>query len=365
MRDIGSGLPTAIPTVLKGQSFLGFHRTIGLALSLVVVLAGCSDSRTQIRIVGSSTVFPFTTAVAENFNRINPQYRAPIVEATGTGGGIKLFCAGAGSRFPDIANASRRMKKSELEGCHQRETGEIVEIQVGIDGIVLVQGKRAEPIDLTLRDVYAALAAEPFGRKQTAVTWKDVNPRLPATRIEVIGPPPTSGTRDAFNELYMLEGCQSDPGMKALKKSDEARFKKICETIREDGHYVDAGENDNLIVQKLGTNPNAIGVLGYSFLERNLDTLRDVAIDGVSASYQTISDLSYPASRPLFIYVKAKHVRAIRGMQAFLDEFTSERAWGPDGYLKRRGLIPSPDAVRAENRQRAENLTPLRPEDLA
>lgn len=341
---------------------MSFPRTAFLVL---LALAGCSDSRTQIRIVGSSTVFPFATAVAENFTRLNPHYRAPIVEATGTGGGVKLFCAGVGSRYPDIVNASRRMKQSELADCEKKGAHEVVEIQIGIDGIVLVQGKRARPIDLTLRDVYAALAAEPFGHRQTAKTWKDVNPALPATRIEVIGPPATSGTRDAFNELYMRAGCQSDPAMKALKKTDEAKFKRICESIREDGHYVDAGENDNLIVQKLGTNPIAIGVLGFSFLERNLDTLRDVPINGVGASYATIADYSYPASRPLFIYVKAQHVRAIRGMREFLDEFTSEHAWGPGGYLKRRGLIPSPEAVRIENRQRAEQLTPLKPGDLA
>ena len=341
-------------------------RTAFLALPAVVLLAlaGCSDSRTQIRIVGSSTVFPFTTAVAENFTRLNPQYRAPIVEATGTGGGIKLFCAGLGSRFPDIVNASRRMKASELAECEKKGARDIVEVQIGIDGIVLVQGKRAGPVNLTLRDVYAALAAEPFGRRQTAKTWRDVNPALPATRIEVIGPPATSGTRDAFNELYMKAGCLSDPAMKELKKSDEGKFRRICESIREDGHYVDAGENDNLIVQKLGTNPIAIGVLGFSFLERNLDTLRDVPINGVGANYATIADYSYPASRPLFIYVKAQHVRAIRGMREFLDEFTSEHAWGPEGYLKRRGLIPSPEQVRAENRQRAEHLTPLTPGDL-
>lgn len=330
----------------------------------VLALAACADSRTQIRIVGSSTVFPFTTAVAENFNRNNPQYLAPIVESTGTGGGIKLFCAGLGSRFPDVVNASRRMKKSELDDCIRKGAREIVEVQIGIDGIVLVQGKAGKPVNLTLRDVYAALAAEPFGKSQKAKTWRDVNPSLPATRIEVIGPPPTSGTRDAFNELYMSAGCLSDPAMKELKKADEGKFKRICESVREDGHYVDAGENDNLIVQKLGTNPTAIGVLGYSFLERNLDTLRDVPIDGVPANYETISSFRYPASRPLFIYVKAQHVKAIRGMREFLDEYVSERAWGPNGYLKRRGLIPSPDAVRVENRQRAEQLTALKPEDL-
>ncbi len=336
-----------------------------LAASAAALLASCSDSRTQIRIVGSSTVFPFTTAVAENFSRNNPDYLAPIVEATGTGGGIKLFCAGLGSRFPDVANASRRMKPAELADCVQNGAKDIVEIQVGIDGVVIAQGKGGKAINLTLRDVYAALAAEPWGRKQTARTWRDVNPALPPIRIEVIGPPPTSGTRDAFNELYMVPGCDTDPAMTALKTTDEDRHKVICNKIREDGAYVEAGENDNLIVQKLGSNPAAIGVLGFSFLERNLDTLRDVAIDGVTANYETISSFRYPASRPLFIYVKAQHVQAIRGLRAFLDEYTSDRAWAPGGYLQRRGLVPSPEATRAQYRARAEKLTPLRAEDLA
>lgn len=335
-----------------------------LLVATAAALVSCADSRTQIRIVGSSTVFPFTTAVAENFSRNNPQYLAPIVEATGTGGGIKLFCAGLGSRFPDVVNASRRIKESELKDCAKNGATEVVEIQVGIDGVVLAQGKGGAPIAVTLRDVYAALAAEPFGKKQTARTWKDVNPALPDFRIHVIGPPPTSGTRDAFNELYMAAGCDTDPAMKALKKSDEGRHKEVCNKIREDGVYVEAGENDNLIVQKLAANPQSIGVLGFSFLERNLDTIRDVPIDGVMASYQTISDFSYPAARPLFIYVKAQHVKAIRGLREFLDEYVSERAWGPGGYLQRRGLVPSPDDVRAENRARAVALSALTAEDL-
>lgn len=341
------------------------RRIAATAVACLGLLASCSDSRTQIRIVGSSTVFPFTTAVSENFSRNNPEYLAPIVEATGTGGGIKLFCAGLGSRFPDVANASRRIKPAELEDCAKNGATEVVEIKVGIDGVVLAQGKGGQAINVRLRDVYAALAAEPWGRRQTARTWRDVNPELPAIRIEVIGPPPTSGTRDAFNELYMVAGCDTDPAMQALKTRDEAKHKAICNKIREDGAYVEAGENDNLIVQKLGSNPAAIGVLGYSFLERNLDTLRDVPIDGVPANYETISSFRYPASRPLFIYVKAQHVKAIRGLREFLDEYTSDRAWAPGGYLQRRGLVPAPEADRAANRARATALTPLTPRDLA
>ncbi len=327
--------------------------------------AACSDGRTQIRVVGSSTVFPFTTAVSENFSRNYTEFTAPIVESTGTGGGIKLFCAGLGSRFPDVANASRRIKAGELETCAANGVTDVVEIKVGVDGLVLAQGKAAQPLSLRLRDVYAALAAEPFGRKQTATYWSDVNPALPRVRIEVLGPPPTSGTRDSFNELYMVAGCRSDAAMTALEKTDEERFKTICQKVREDGHFVEGGENDNLIVQKVGRNPNAVGVFGFSFLEANLDTLRDVPIDGHPATFETIANFDYPASRPMFIYVKAQHVRAIRGLREFLDEYTSERAWGPGGYLVRRGLVPSPDADRAENRARAQNLTALTPEDLA
>lgn len=330
-----------------------------------LLLSACSEGRTQIRVVGSSTVFPFTTAVAENFSRNYAEFTAPIVEATGTGGGIKLFCAGVGSRFPDVANASRRIKPGELADCKANGVAEVVEINVGVDGLVLAQGKGGVRLSLRLRDVYAALAAEPFGKKQTARTWRDVDPDLPDVRIEVIGPPPTSGTRDSFNELYMVAGCRTDPAMRALEKSDPDRFNLVCNKIREDGHFVEGGENDNLIVQKVGRNPVAVGVFGFSFLEANLDTLRDVPIDGFPANYETISKRQYPASRPMFIYVKAQHVRAIRGLRAFVDEYTSERAWGPGGYLIRRGLVPSPDDVRARYRAKADALTPLTPEDLS
>lgn len=339
-------------------------------LSAVVVMAAaltaaaCSESRTQIRIVGSSTVFPFTTAVAENFHRNNPEFLPPIVEATGTGGGIKLFCAGIGSRHPDVVNASRRMKVSELETCAANGAREIVELKIGIDGVVMVQGKQGAPLNLSLRDIYAGLAAQPFGKPQKARTWRDVNPALPAIRIEVIGPPSTSGTRDAFNELYMHAGCKTDPAMKAMEKAEPGKFANICTRIREDGIYAEGGENDNLIVQKLSKNPTAIGILGYSFLEANLDKIRDVAIDGVQANYDTIATGRYPASRPLFIYIKKQHVQAIRGLREFVAEYANDTAWGPNGYLRRRGLIPLPDAERAEQQRRAEEMRVVTAEDL-
>jgi phosphate transport system substrate-binding protein len=337
--------------------------------ALVIALlagTGCSDvARQEIRAVGSSTVFPFTTAVAENFNRQHPEYRAPIVESVGTGGGLKLFCGGVGSRHPDVANASRRITMLELQDCNANGVRQVVEVQIGIDGLVLVQGRRAIPVDLSLRDVYLALAAEPWGQKQTARTWKDVNPELPDIRIEVLGPPPTSGTRDAFNELYMQAGCLTNPAMKELKKTDNARFRQICEGIREDGAYVDAGENDNLLVQQLTQNPIAVGAFGFSYYDANADRLRGVRVDGVAPDYASISEFRYPGARPMFIYAKGEHARAIRGLGEFLDEYTSEGAWGPRGYLVRRGLIASPDPVRQRYRERAMNLVPLTREDLA
>jgi phosphate transport system substrate-binding protein len=333
------------------------------ALFAVAGLAACSGgSRTQIRIVGSSTVYPFTTAVAEQFKRGWPQYSAPIVESTGTGGGIKLLCAGVGQQFPDIANASRRIKRSEVDDCASHGVTGLIEVQIGLDGLVLAQARRANFPSMSERDIYLALAADPFGRgKNRARTWADVNPALPAIRIEVIGPPPTSGTRDSFNELYMIRGCESEPAMQALKQRDETRFKTICSRIREDGAFVEGGENDNLIVQKLNANPRALGVFGFSFLEENLDKVKDVPLNGIAATYDNISNFTFPASRPLYFYVKAQHVNAVRGMAEFLAEFTNEATWGPGGYLSRRGLIASPEPVRQANAKAARELILLDP----
>lgn len=336
-------------------------------LAGALVLAGCGgDTRTQIRIVGSSTVYPFTTAVAEQFKRAYPQFSAPIVESTGTGGGIKLMCAGVGQQFPDIANASRRIKKSEVEDCAKHGVDGIIEIQVGLDGLVVAQSRKGIFGGVSERDIYLALAADPFGRgKNAARLWSDVNPALPRIKIEVIGPPPTSGTRDSFNELYMQRGCETEPAMEALKKSDEGSFKSICTKVREDGAFVEGGENDNLIVQKIAANPNALGVFGYSFLEANLDRIKDVPLNGVAANYENISSFKYPASRAMFIYVKAQHVSAVRGMREFLTEYTKESTWGRGGYLSRRGLVASPDADRARYAAVARDLTVLDPAVLS
>jgi phosphate transport system substrate-binding protein len=343
---------------------LRFH-LLALVLALVagVALSACSDgSRTQIRIVGSSTVYPFTTAVAEQFKRAWPQYPAPIVESTGTGGGIKLLCAGVGQQYPDLADASRRIKASELAECARNGVKSVVEIQIGLDGLVIAQSRGANFPSLSERDVYLALAAQPFGRgPNQARLWSDVNPALPSIRIEVIGPPPTSGTRDSFDTLFMTKGCETEPAMQALKARDETQFTMVCSRIREDGAYMEGGENDNLIVQKIAANPNLLGVFGFSYLEENSDKIKDVPLNGVAATYDNISNFRYPASRALYLYVKPQHERAVRGLRAFLAEYAHESTWGRQGYLARRGLVASPDADRMRNASIAHELTPLDP----
>lgn len=339
-------------------------RNVGILAASALVLGACGGAggggaqgaRTNIRAVGSSTVYPFAAAVADAFAKGNAQFKSPIIESTGTGAGMKLFCAGVGVAHPDIENASRRMKKSEFEDCKKNGVAEITEIQIGIDGIALADSGLGN-LKLGVVDVYKALAANPFGKPNTAKTWKDVNPALPAVPILVYGPPSTSGTRDALAELVLEKGCDSDPAMKALKDSNKDKHKEICTKIREDGAYVDAGENDNLIVQKIASNPQAIGVFGYSFLEENADKLKGVALDGVMPTYQTIADFSYPGARPLYIYVKNAHLKAVPGLKEYVAEFA--KAWGPDGYLKGRGLVVAPEDVRAKNAKIAAEMTPM------
>jgi len=323
--------------------------------------SGGSGSTDQIRIVGSSTVYPFTKAVAEDFQRANGG-NSVIVESTGTGAGIKLFCGGVGAEFADVVNASRPMKKSEYEACQKAGVKTIIEIPVGIDGLTFIQGAGAQPLNLTQRDIYAALAASPFGKPNQAKTWKDVNPALPAIAIRVLGPPPTSGTRDSLAELYLDKGCNTDPAMKALKEADETRHKDICTKVREDGAYVEAGENDNLLVQKVAADPGTLGVLGYSFLEENADKVRPVTIAGVAPTEATISDLSYPGARKLYIYVKGEHVQAKPAIRQFIAAYA--KAWGKGGPLERIGLVPLHDADAAGAAKQASDLTPLDPSKL-
>jgi phosphate transport system substrate-binding protein len=346
----------------------GAFMTSRKMLMLALMAAGCAVpmqamARTQIRAVGSSTVYPFATAVAERFARANPG-GAPIIESTGTGAGMKLFCAGVGERFPDIENASRRIKASEVKQCQQNGVAQITEIQIGLDGIALATAKGSPLTNVTQRDVYLAIAKTPFGKPNRAKTWKDVNPKLPATGIRIYGPPPTSGTRDALAELILTPPCEANAGMAALKKSDEAKFKAICTAVREDGVFIEAGENDNLIVQKIEAAPGAVGVFGYSYLEENQDKLRGIAINGIVPNYDSIASFSYPGARPLYLYVKNAHVGAIPAIRRYLAEFTKEATWGKGGYLVRRGMIAAPDAVRAKNAQIARTMTPLNPASI-
>ncbi len=335
------------------------NRQYLLAVTAVTALCipSIADAR-SLRAVGSSTVYPFAKAVAERVARANPRLGTPVIESVGTGAGFKLFCAGVGERFPDISNASRRMKASEAKLCSANGVSQVTEIQVGLDGVAVATAKGTPIGALSQRDIYAALAKNPFGKPNRTKTWKDVNAKLPALPIRVYGPPSTSGTRDALGELIMTPPCEAKMG--ALKKSDEKKFKAICTEMRTDGGYIEAGENDNLIVQKLAANPGTLGIFGYSFLEENTSKVKGVSINGVQPTYQTISSFQYPGARPLFIYVKNAHVNAIPAIRAFVAEFTKESAMGPNGYLKQSGLVAAPNAVRARSQQAARTLTPLK-----
>lgn len=338
-----------------------------LASSAALLLSACggaqSNSREQIRAVGSSTVYPFAKVVADTLAKEDSNVKSPIIESTGTGAGMKLFCAGVGVQHPDMTNASRRMKKSEFEDCQKNGVKDIIEVQVGLDGLAFATAKTGGvEIELTTKDVYAALAAKPFGKTQTAKTWKDVNPALPDLPILVYGPPSTSGTRDSLKELVLLKGCESDPAMKALKDADKDAYEATCSEVRNDGAYVDAGENDNLIVQKLEANPKAIGVFGFSYLEENMDKLKGLTMNGVEPTYATVSDFSYPGARAMFIYVKAAHLDAIKGLREFVAEWP--KLWGPGQALAKIGMVVSPEDVRAKNAKVASEFTLMDPSSL-
>ena len=344
------------------------------ALAAVVTLGlsnvNAASSRDYISIVGSSTVYPFATVVAEQFGKTT-SFKTPKIESTGSGGGHKLFGAGVGVQHPDITNSSRRIKKSELEKAMKNGVKEIVEVKIGYDGIVVANAKKGTALKLSRKDLFLALAKDvPVGnvagktQPNPYKTWKDVNPSLPSVKIEVLGPPPTSGTRDAFVELAMEGGAKKFKWIKDLKKKDKKAYKSLCHTIREDGAYIEAGENDNLIVQKLEANPNALGIFGFSFLDQNTDKVQGSYIDGVQPTFEAIADGSYPVSRPLFFYVKKAHVDTIPGMKEFLAEFTSEKAWGDEGYLTDKGLIPMPSAERKMFQDNVKNLKPLTLADL-
>ncbi|MBX7495954.1 substrate-binding domain-containing protein [Qipengyuania sp. 6B39] len=329
------------------------------AAALAACGGGASDagSRDSIRAVGSSTVFPFAKAVSEAFVRSNPDFTSPIIESTGTGGGMKLFCSGVGADTPDMANASRRMKASEFADCQSNGVTDIIEIQVGLDGIALASAKGGIMMNLTPKQVYEALAASPYGGEQTAKTWSDIDPSLPNEPILVYGPPSTSGTRDALKELILEAGCKTNADMAALKDSNEDEYQKLCTEVRSDGAYVDQGEQDNLIVQKIEGNPKAVGVFGFSYLEENLDKLQDLPINGVEATYDNIASFEYPGARPLYVYVKKAHLDAIPGLREYLAQWT--KMWSKGGELAKIGLVASPEDVMATSTKAATEYTTL------
>ncbi len=333
------------------------------AAGALLALSACQDqasegggARDYISAVGSSTVYPFATTVGEAFAEATGN-KTPKIDSTGTGGGFERFCAGVGGDTPDIANASRRIKKSEFERCAANGVTEIVEIQIGIDGIALGEAARGPGFRLSEEDVYKALAANPYGKPNTAKTWKDVNPALPAVGIAVFGPPSTSGTYDAFKELILARGCDANPDMKVLKDSDKGRHEAVCTGLRGAPYYVEQGENDNLIISKLDKNPESLGIFGFSYLDANKDKIKAVPVQGVAPTYATIADGSYPGSRPLFLYVKKAHVGIVPGLADYIAEFL--KGAGAGGYLAAKGLIASPKSAAEAANAAAKAMTPL------
>lgn len=330
----------------------------------LAISASAASARDEIRIVGSSTVFPFSTTVAERFGK-STDFPTPVIESTGTGGGLKLFCAGIGAEYPDITNASARIKQSQIDDCAKNGIQDVVEVKIGYDGIVIANSRESDQLDVTLQDVFLALArdvpTDEVGKTQPNpyMMWSDIRPELPMIKIEVLGPPPTSGTRAAFSEIAMEGGCKSFPWIKDLKSTDKNAYKVLCHSVREDGGFVEAGENDNLIVQKLQAAPSAFGVFGFSFLDQNSDALQGAKIDGIAPEFEDIASGAYPVSRSLFFYVKKAHVGVISGLEEFLAAFANDDAWGEEGYLTEKGLIPMGDEERASVAKTVAELTPL------
>lgn len=339
---------------------------LSAAIAASAISVSAQAGRDYISIVGSSTVYPFSTVVAERFGK-STRFKTPKVESTGSGGGLKLFCAGVGEQTPDITNASRAIKSSEVKLCAKNGVKEIVEVMIGYDGIAMANSVKAQQLKLTRKDIFLALAKNvpnPNGSNTLVEnpykTWKDVNPALPNRKIEVLGPPPTSGTRDAFAELAMEGGCKKFAFIKAMKKQNKKKYKAVCHGVREDGAYIEAGENDNLIVQKLAANKNALGIFGFSFLEQNSDKVQGSLVDGVAPTFSAISSGKYPVSRSLYFYVKKAHVGVIPGMKEYLAEFTSKRALSEDGYLSEKGMIPMSSSEYKQVARTVKNLTPLK-----
>lgn len=340
-----------------------FAKSAILLAASSLALAACGDELGEvstgetIRSVGSSTVFPFAKAVSESLARSNPELPSVVIESTGTGGGMKLFCSGVDLETPSLTNASRRMKASEFATCQENGVTDVIELQVGLDGIAFASAQGGIELNLTPKIVYEALAAAPYGGEQTTQTWADVDPSLPALPILVYGPPTTSGTRDALKELILEVGCESNPEMDKLKEEDEDKYDQVCTEVRADGLYVDQGEQDNLIVQKIESNENAVGVFGYSYLEENAGKVQGLPMNGVDPTYENISSFAYPGARPLFVYAKKAHVGEVAGLAEYLAEWT--KMWERGGALAGIGLVASPDDVMAANLTAATEYTTL------
>lgn len=328
----------------------------------IAAMTGTAAARDQIRIVGSSTVFPFTQAVAEEFSSM-AGYPAPVVESTGTGGGMRIFCEGVGPNTPDFTGASRTMTESEWNLCRQNGVTNITEALIGFDGLSIAVSRQGPDLDLTEAQIFQALAAEVVVNGEIVANphrrWSDIDPSLPDMQITVFGPPPTSGTRDAFVELVMHDGCMEFQEIAALREENRDRWNEVCSRMRTDGPFVEAGENDNLIVQRLQQDANTLGIFGYSFLYENQDTLKAVAVNGIEPSPDTIAEGSYPVARPLFFYVKNDHRGVIPGLDEFIVEYVSEEAVGEDGYLRERGLIPLEEERRREMQDAVLSGEPL------
>ena len=364
----------ASASIERGRRFVSILKqanTVALATVSLLAFSGVAAARDQIRIVGSSTVYPFTTAVAEQFGKAGG--KTPIVESTGTGGGMKIFCEGVGEDKADATNASRRIKKSEFELCTKNGVTDIVEVKVGIDGLTIAQAKGAKPIVMTRKQLFQALGEKVPDKDGKLIAnpykkWSEIDPALPDVKIEVLGPPPTSGTRDSFHELFMEKGAEEFESLKAMKKANEEKktkdFEAVWKSIRKDGYYVEAGENDNVIVQKLEANKDAFGIFGYSFLEENSSKLAGVSVEGVAPTYENISSGKYKGARDLFIYVKKQHVGVIAGLDKFVAEYVSDKALGEDGYLSKKGLVALPKTAIEASRKGALAMATIKGDDL-
>jgi phosphate transport system substrate-binding protein len=333
------------------------------ALFAALLLAACGGSapeaapRTNILVAGSSTVYPFTKAVAERFHAANARLPAPDVQSTGTGAGLEAFCAGNGGASPDIVGASRRISRAELQRCRANGITNVTELQIGIDGVVIVNSPAGPPVALSRREIYEAIAATPYGQPNRRTRWNQVNPSLPDIPILVYGPPERDGTRDSLVETILVPGCETNAEMRRLKESDARRHNQICTTIRNDGVYVASGEDDEHTATMLIVNPGGLGIFGYSYLEQRGERLRGIAIDGVAPSAATIAAGTYPASRPLYLYVKSALVPQMQGLRGFLDSYL--QAVAPGGYLAQAGFVPAPEEVRTRTAEAARTLPPL------